>query len=257
MRRALLDGTANLAHKAEHAVQSSGLAMTLLPASEGDTGTIRKTLNSPLRSSVRNPAAFIVAVAGPGRRLAPALQCAGRHFFSLLCLFASHALNMPELKTAGLGAARPKPTCQFAMPHSTGQKSRLLLAVKAAIMLSKMHTRVQAIPILTERRLTKRYPFQCRLSYLVLSKAGPQRAGSGKTLNMSSSGVLVRFDRVLPARARVKLLIQWPVALGDKALCLMIVGTVVRREGTLNAVKREKHDFFIRSSVSDICASSG
>jgi hypothetical protein len=125
-------------------------------------------------------------------------------------------------------------------------------------MLSEMHiAKVEAIPLLAERRLTKRYPFQCRLSYLVLSKAGPQIAGSGQTLNMSSSGVLVLSDRVLPARARIKLFIDWPVALGGKALCLVIVGTVVRRDGILIAFKRDQHDFSIRSNVPDIRASSG
>jgi len=82
-------------------------------------------------------------------------------------------------------------------------------------------------------------------------------AGSGKTLNISSSGVLVRSDRVLPVRAHVKLFIHWPVALDGKALDLVIVGTVVRSERTLIAVKREKHEFFIRSNVPDIRASRG
>jgi c-di-GMP-binding flagellar brake protein YcgR len=116
----------------------------------------------------------------------------------------------------------------------------------------------QAFSVFAERRRNKRYSLRCSLSYLALSKSGPRITGSGETLDISSSGVLFRSDQVLAARLRVKLYIHWPVELdGVKALDLIIHGTVVRRAGNLIAIKREKHDFFIRPNVLEIRASNG
>jgi hypothetical protein len=110
---------------------------------------------------------------------------------------------------------------------------------------------VQACAVFTDRRRAERYLLRCSLSYLALNRVGPKIAGSGEVLNISSSGVLFLSDRLLPARARVKLSIHWPVALhGVKALDLIIHGTVVRSEGNhLVAIRREKYDFVVRPKM--------
>jgi serine/threonine protein kinase len=63
-----------------------------------------------------------------------------------------------------------------------------------------------------------------------LAKVAPsEEAGEGRTINMSSAGVLFTSKQMLVPGRRVELSISWPAQLNDKcALKLLASGRVVR-----------------------------
>jgi hypothetical protein len=72
-------------------------------------------------------------------------------------------------------------------------------------------------------------------------------SGIGRTVNISSSGVLVAIDRVLSPRSRVEIEMDWPAKLDNAvSIKLVISGRVVRsKEGevALAGVKIVRHAF--------------
>jgi hypothetical protein len=76
---------------------------------------------------------------------------------------------------------------------------------------------------------------------------GIEESGSGKTVNISSGGVLVATDRVLSPGSRVEIEMDWPVKLdGGVSLKLVISGRVVRSNAddvALAGVKILRHAF--------------
>ena len=102
-----------------------------------------------------------------------------------------------------------------------------------------------------DRRQSGRYPMERRVRYQVLSKRGIEDAGEGKTVNLSSCGVLFTCRRDLERGRRVKLCISWPVSLNDKcALKLVVRGRVVRSEEGHAAIEIQQHEFRTQSAGS-------
>src|SRR6185369_6443106 len=100
-----------------------------------------------------------------------------------------------------------------------------------------------------DRRDDRRYPIELELRYKVIARSRMQLNGGGKTLNMSSGGVLFGGDQSLPAGAFVELSIHWPVLLQDTCpLTLLIVGRVVRCENHTVAVKTSRYEFITRAA---------
>jgi hypothetical protein len=100
-----------------------------------------------------------------------------------------------------------------------------------------------------DRRDDRRYPIELDLRYKVVARSRAPLHGTGRTMNMSSGGVLFDGDQSLPAGAFVELSIKWPVLLHDKCpLTLLIVGRVVRSEGDRVAVKTNRYEFHTRPS---------
>jgi len=86
--------------------------------------------------------------------------------------------------------------------------------------------------------------------YQILSKQGVEDTGEGKTVNISSRGVLFTCRHNLQAGRRVKLSISWPVPLNDKCgLTLMVRGRVVRSEEGRAAVEIQQHEFRTQSAA--------
>ena len=97
-----------------------------------------------------------------------------------------------------------------------------------------------------DRRDDRRYPIELELRYKVIARR-VQLNGSGRTLNMSSGGVLFGGDQSLPAGAFVEVSIHWPVLLQNTCpLTLLIVGRVVRCEDHTVAVKTTRYEFVTR-----------
>ena len=98
-----------------------------------------------------------------------------------------------------------------------------------------------------DRRDDRRYPIELELRYKVIARSRIQLNGGGRTMNMSSGGVLFGGDQSLPAGAFVELSIHWPVLLRDtRPLTLLIVGRVVRCEDRTVAVKTSRYEFVTR-----------
>jgi hypothetical protein len=78
----------------------------------------------------------------------------------------------------------------------------------------------------------------------LLSKGRVERLGFGKTLNVSSGGVLFEAKGALPADSPIEILMNWPFLLdGVCSLKLVIRGSVVRSDSQLVAVRTRLHEF--------------
>lgn len=108
-----------------------------------------------------------------------------------------------------------------------------------------------------ERRNSHRFPIQRDVHVRVLNKRSPVEAGDGKTINISSGGVLFTSDHILMPGRRVELSISWPAQLNEKcALRLVARGRVVRFEGGRAAVEIQKYEFRTQSLTSSSASSS-
>ena len=108
-----------------------------------------------------------------------------------------------------------------------------------------------------DQRANGRYPIALDVQYKLLRGDRVVSVGCGKTLNISSGGVLLETDRPLPPSGVVELAIQWPFLLRDVcSLKLVMRGRIVRRDyhSKATAVRAESHEFRtagVRSSRSD------
>lgn len=105
--------------------------------------------------------------------------------------------------------------------------------------------RRQPVEISSDRRGSHRLPIERDVSYKVLgSKQSIRHAGLGKTLNMSSRGVLFTTESGLPAGANVELAISWPAKLHDAIrLKLVTKGILVRSDANQAAISIHSYEF--------------
>jgi PilZ domain len=109
----------------------------------------------------------------------------------------------------------------------------------------------------TDRRHSDRFPIERDVRYRVLNKRGGDEAGDGKTLNISSSGVLFTTDHMLLPGRRLELSISWPAQLNNKcALKLVARGRVVRFEKGRAAIEIQQYEFRTASASSAAAAST-
>jgi hypothetical protein len=95
-----------------------------------------------------------------------------------------------------------------------------------------------------DQRLTRRYPIVLEVEYKLLRKGRVERLGLGKTLNVSSGGVLFEPNDRLPAGSSIELVMHWPFLLeGVCPLKLVIHGSVVRSDSQGVAVRTKQHEF--------------
>lgn len=96
---------------------------------------------------------------------------------------------------------------------------------------------------MSERRASGRFPIERDVKYKVVSRRG-QEAGAGKTVNMSSSGILFSTEQVLQAGRQVEISVAWPAQLNNQTpLKLVARGRVVRVEDHQAAVEIQHYEF--------------
>jgi len=96
----------------------------------------------------------------------------------------------------------------------------------------------------SDQRLHGRYPIALELQYKLLNKERIKRFGFGRTVNLSSGGVLFESDCRLPASGPIELAMNWPYLLdGVVTLKLVVSGRIVRSDAKAIAVKVEQHEF--------------
>lgn len=96
----------------------------------------------------------------------------------------------------------------------------------------------------TERRASDRFPIEREVRYKVLSKRSGDETGTGRTVNMSSTGVLFSAGHLLLPGRRLELFISWPAQLNNKTpLQLVARGRVARCEGGLAALEIQQYEF--------------
>jgi hypothetical protein len=121
------------------------------------------------------------------------------------------------------------------------------------LMRSKMHATsptlhrvAPAETISGDQRLNGRYPITLELQYKLLHKGRVEHLGVGRTLNISSGGVLFEADGLLPPTGPIELALSWPFLLeGICNLKLVMRGRIVRCDtgSRAIAVKAEYHEF--------------
>ncbi|HML17983.1 MAG TPA: PilZ domain-containing protein [Bryobacteraceae bacterium] len=95
-----------------------------------------------------------------------------------------------------------------------------------------------------DRRHSDRFPIEREVRYRVLNKRGGDEAGDGKTINISSSGVLFSAEHILLPGKRLELSISWPAQLNNKcALKLVARGRVIRFEPGMAAIEIQQYEF--------------
>lgn len=94
-----------------------------------------------------------------------------------------------------------------------------------------------------DRRDSDRFPIERDIRYKVLGKRSDE-VGSGKTLNISSSGILFTKEHLLVPGKRLEVTVNWPVSLNNKCnLNLIARGRVVRTERGRAAIKIQQYEF--------------
>jgi c-di-GMP-binding flagellar brake protein YcgR len=101
----------------------------------------------------------------------------------------------------------------------------------------------------SDRRRSDRFAIERDIRYRALNKRGGEEAGEGKTVNMSSSGVLFTTPQILRPGRRIELAISWPAQLNNKcALKLVARGRIVRFDNGLAAMEIQQYEFRTQSS---------
>lgn len=96
----------------------------------------------------------------------------------------------------------------------------------------------------TDRRSSDRFSIEREVRYKVLNKKNGEESGLGKTVNMSSTGVLFTTDQMLLPGRRIEVSISWPAQLNAKcALRLVARGRVVRFDDGKAAMKIQQYEF--------------
>jgi len=95
-----------------------------------------------------------------------------------------------------------------------------------------------------DRRSKRRFNIEQGLRYKLVYGTPLAEAGSGRTLNISSSGVWFTTESILSAGLPVELSMIWPARLNDVCpMKLMIYGYVVRSDRDGAALAIERYEF--------------
>ncbi len=95
-----------------------------------------------------------------------------------------------------------------------------------------------------DRRHSDRFPIQREVRYRILNKRAGEEIGAGKTVNISSSGVLFTAEHILLPGRRLELSISWPAQLNNRcALKLVARGRLVRFKDGCAAIEIQQYEF--------------
>jgi c-di-GMP-binding flagellar brake protein YcgR len=114
-----------------------------------------------------------------------------------------------------------------------------------------------AVGKLPDRRGNSRFPVREEVRYRMLNAKSVKVAGVGRTLDISSGGILFTTEERLPIGKLVEVAVNWPATLGGVcALRFVAVGRVVRAENNKAAVRIERYEFKTRRLDPDPVSSS-
>ena len=98
-----------------------------------------------------------------------------------------------------------------------------------------------------ERRASTRFGLRLEISYAVVNRHAIVRTGSGRTIDLSSSGLSFTTDQPPLPGQKLEISIDWPVLLdGAIRLQLVMSGVVVRTTNAATALRINRHEFRTR-----------
>jgi hypothetical protein len=118
------------------------------------------------------------------------------------------------------------------------------MEVKAVPVSDNHHDRENHHTNERERRTKRRFQIEQEVRYKMLYGQRIAETGTGKSLNISSSGVWFTTENMLTIGMPVELSMNWPVLLNDSCpMKLMIYGCIVRSNEKGAAVAIERYEF--------------
>ena len=110
-------------------------------------------------------------------------------------------------------------------------------------------TRMDALDLpSSERRRSSRFPIEREIRYKTLNQRAELLAGMGKTLNISSSGVLFTSEHDMPLGTRLEVSISWPAQLNERCLLNLVArGRVTRHSKGQLALQIQQYEFRTQS----------
>jgi PilZ domain len=99
-----------------------------------------------------------------------------------------------------------------------------------------------------ERRAKARFPVEMNVRYRTVTGGLAARSGVGRTLNVSSRGLLIASEEdLVEDGTRLKISLEWPARLqGGTPLQLIAVCRVIRCQPDAFAVRLERYQFRTR-----------
>lgn len=95
-----------------------------------------------------------------------------------------------------------------------------------------------------DRRVDRRYRISLDLRWKLIRRRKVRDTGVGRTIDLSSGGILFDATRPMPMGMNVELSIAWPVLLHNVApMQLVISGRIVRAVGSQAAIHILQHEF--------------
>jgi PilZ domain len=95
-----------------------------------------------------------------------------------------------------------------------------------------------------DRRRDKRYEIALEARWKLIRRRKVLDTGTGRTIDLSSGGILIEAERPLPVGLNLELSITWPVMLHNMApLQLVASGRIVRAKGRQAAIRMIQHEF--------------
>ena len=111
-------------------------------------------------------------------------------------------------------------------------------------MTSWIDVMPQTDGIAGERRYDRRYDIELDVRWKLLRRRKVVDTGTGRTMDLSSGGILFEAGRALPPGLDVELSVSWPVLLHDVApLQLVVTGRIVRSDERHAALRTIQHEF--------------
>lgn len=96
----------------------------------------------------------------------------------------------------------------------------------------------------SDRRGADRFPIEREVRFKLINRKSAEETGVGRTINMSSNGVLFTTDQYLLPGRRLEVSISWPAQLNSKVgLKLVARGRVVRCEEGKAAIEIHQYEF--------------
>lgn len=100
----------------------------------------------------------------------------------------------------------------------------------------------------SERRRSSRFPIERELRYKTLNLRTEPQTGTGKTMNISSSGVLFTTEHEFPVGTRLEVTISWPAQLNERCMLNLVARGRVSRFGKGHvALQIQQYEFRTQS----------
>jgi hypothetical protein len=100
--------------------------------------------------------------------------------------------------------------------------------------------------------LSDRFPIELEVRYRMLTKRGGEEMGVGRTVDMSSSGVLFTTQQPLFPGRRLEISVSWPAQLDNKCpLKLVARGKIIRSEAGKVAIEIQQYEFRTAGSAAN------